>query len=69
MTDLQHPIKTILVRYHQLLDIGKQQQKKVYLGIFETPLLGICELLHILHRKQWIIKELLTQFFLGRLWH
>ena len=47
--------KARLVRCHQLLDIGKQQQKKVYLGIFKAPL-------HIIY-------ELLTQFLLGRLRH
>ena len=39
-TDWQHPVthKAKLVRYHQLLDKSKQQQKKDYLGILKAPL-------------------------------
>ena len=53
-TDWQRPItyKARLVRYHQLLDVGKQQPGKVYLGIFKTPLHGVCERLYIVYRQQ-----------------
>jgi len=70
-TDWQLPInfKARLVRCRRLLNIGKQQQKKLYLGIFKAPLHGICELLYIVYRQQWIIKELVSQLLLGRLWH
>ena len=70
-TDWQLPIKynARFVRCHQLLDTGKQQKKKVNLGILKAPLHVICELLHIVYRQQRIIKELFTQFLLGRLWH
>ena len=70
-TDWQHPVthRAKLVRYHQLLDKGKQQQKKDYLGILKAPLHVIGKLLHIVHRQQRIVKKLLTQLLLGRLWH
>ena len=61
-TDWQLPIK-FQSEIGQMSPTTRHRQaaaKEGYLGIFKAPLHGICELLYIVYKQQWIIKKLLS---------